>query len=160
MLGPSTAPRGGPVPARRPGNSTPDYAMPIPSYKFEDAKAGLPRQPVPVRLACLAANWTPRLFAVLVTGDSELGSPLIRVWEYDEKTRNVGEVHSESYNGIIPDGDLTRCDELAALPPNHFVWSDELVIAFSDLIDLTIGRESAHEDGLGIRWQPALLDCA
>jgi len=134
--------------------------MPIPSYKFEDAKAGFPPRPVPVRFACRAANWTPSLFAVLVTGDSELGPPLIRVWEYNENTEHVGEVHSESYNGIIPDGDLTRCDELAALPPNHFVWSDELVIAFSDLIDLTSDRDSAHEEGLGIRWQPALLDCA
>jgi hypothetical protein len=129
--------------------------MPIPSYEFEDESSGSPRQPISVRFACLAANWTPRLLAVLITGDETLGSPLLRVLEYDENTGHAGEVHPESYIGLIPP-EAALPEAVAALPRTHFVWSDELVTAFSDFIDLTSDREMAREMGLGIRWRPAL----
>ena len=129
--------------------------MPIPSYEFEDESSGSPRQPISVRFACLAANWTPRLLAVLITGDENLGSPLLRVLEYDENTGHAGEVHPESYSGLIPP-EAALPEAVAALPRTHFLWSDELVTAFSDFIDLTSDREMAREMGLGIRWRPAL----
>jgi hypothetical protein len=132
--------------------------MPIPKLQFEDPTAGLPPQPVPVRLACIVANWSPALFAEVVLGKMNEHRPFITVHEFDPKADWTGEVQSENYEQYRQHRGRPLCEQLAELPANHFVWSDDLVSAFSDLIDLTIGRESAA--GLGIRWQPALGDCA
>ena len=132
--------------------------MPIPKFNFEDADAGLPQHPVPVRLACLAADWSPALFAVVVSGDANLGPPLLAVWEYEENNGHFGQVHARAYVDLIPP-DATLPEAIAALPENHFVWSDDLRTAFSDLIDLTIGRDAAHADNLAIIWDPAHKGC-
>ena len=132
--------------------------MPIPKFEFEDADAGLPRQPVPVRFACMAADWTPALLAEVVLGEMNEGYSLLAVHEYDPATNWEGIVQPHTYEPYRQYRNQSLRDQLAKLPPNHFVWSDELVWAFSDFIDRTIGRESAA--GLGIRWQPALGDCA
>ena len=134
--------------------------MPIPKFEFEDADAGLPRQPVPVRFACMAADWSPALFADLVTGDEQLGPPLLTVWQYDEQNERVGRIPPQAYGDLIP-RDARLAEALSGIPANHFVWSDELSIAFSQLIDLTIGREVANEAQLEIRWDTAIdKDCA
>ncbi len=133
--------------------------MPLPQILFEDHNLGHPqRQPVAVRFACLIADWSPGLLAEIVGGPGEY-PPLLTVYEFDPTTGHVGEVRRDAYAAIralkapLP-------ETLAAIPANHFVWSDDLVIAFSEYIDLTIGRESANEEGEGLRWNPALGDCA
>ena len=42
--------------------------MPIPVFQFDNTATGTPRQPVPVRFACLTTGWGPRMFAEFVTG--------------------------------------------------------------------------------------------
>ena len=136
--------------------------MPLPKFAFEDENAGLPRQPVPVRYACLAADWSPALFVSVVLGRMNDDHPLIKVYEFDPHIQNVGEIPSAWYESLERNLVATRgqstCQQLTLLPVNHFVWSDDLIWAFSDFIDLTIGRESAS--GLHVRWTPALGECS
>lgn len=132
--------------------------MPIPSFNFDEPGAGLPRQPVPVRFACLAADWSPALFAEMVRGLGGEFPPLLTVYAFDAATGHVGEVRKDAYDKIralkapLPDA-------LATIPPHHFVWSDDLEFAYSEFVDLTMDRETAVEDGMGIRWSPDLVDC-
>lgn len=133
--------------------------MPFPEFKFEDDLAGMPPHPVPIRFACYAANWSPALFRTVATGLGEISPPLITVYEYDPRTRHYGEVHPSIYENLAINDDAPPCDQLAQLPANHFVWSDQLIQAYSDYIDLTSDRDSAHLSGAGIRWNPSLHPC-
>ena len=129
--------------------------MPIPEFKFEDEKKGVPRHPVPVRFACIAANWAPKMFAALVAGEEKLGGPLLDVYEFNGASRLFGEVHPETYSKLFSAQQKMVISDLEVLPVNHFVWSDELALAYSQLIDSTIGRDDASSEGMAIRWQPA-----
>ena len=132
--------------------------MPIPEFKFEDEKKGLPRHPVPVRFACIAANWAPKMFAALVAGEEKLGGPLLDVYEFNGDSRLAGEVHPDCYSMLFSGQENKVVSELEILPINHFVWSDELVLAYSQFVDTTIVREDASTGGMAIRWKPALGD--
>jgi len=132
--------------------------MPIPKFVFTDAPAGLPRAPVPVRYACMAANWSPALLAEVVCGAMNESRPLLTVFEYDPTFKRSGEVSPEAYEGYRNYRGQPQRDQLARLPINHYVWSDALISANSDLVDLTVGRDQA--DGQWIRWEVALGDCA
>ena len=136
--------------------------MPKPKFHFDHKARGLPRQPVPVRIACLAADWTPKLFARLVNWSiEECGKPLIDVYAFDESTHHVSEVTPSSYSPAIKEFSGNLPSDLLILPANHFVWSDEFVSAFSGYIDNVFGREDAWEGGYGIRWTPEVPDdCA
>lgn len=132
--------------------------MPIPSFNFDEPGAGLPRQPVPVRFACLAADWSPALFAEMVRGLGGEFPPLLTVYAFDVATGHVGEVRKDAYDKIR-DLKAPLPDALAAIPSHHFVWSDDLEFAYSEFIDLTMDRKTAAEEGMGIRWNPDLADC-
>lgn len=132
--------------------------MPTPTLQFDDEATGLPPQAVPVRFACMAANWHPALFSELVTGIRDIG-PLLRVYEYDATKYTSGEVHPVEYQKYLATKTLPLCDALDSLPANHFVWSNDLVQAYSDYVDLALDREYARQSGLGIRWNPTLGGC-
>ena len=110
--------------------------------------------PVPVRFACLAANWDPQVFVHLVLGRMSDDHSLIDVYEFNPETKRIGRVPTEQYEQYDRKSDRALCERLAQLPGNHFIWSDEFVLAYSKFIDTTIGRASAG--GCGIHWQPAL----
>jgi len=137
--------------------------MPIPAYDFEDPGAGLPPKAVPVRFACLAADWSPRHFVQVVLGRMAETNSLIQVFKCESKAQHVGEVRwaiYEQYERELAElRERPLSEQLALFPVDHFVWSDDLVRAFSDDIDLTIGREVARAFDLRIVWQPALGDC-
>ena len=132
--------------------------MPIPKFEFEDADAGLPRQPVPVRFACMAADWTPALLAEVVLGEMNEGYSLLAVHEYDPATNWEGMVQPHTYEPYRQYRGQPLPDQLKKLPVNQFVWSNEFAWVFSYLNELTIGRESAAS--MAIRWKPALGNCA
>src|SRR3712207_605218 len=133
--------------------------MPAPSFRFDDLASGLPRQPVPIRFVCLAADWTPSVLAEVVGGFNQGFPPILTVYEFNPTSAAIGEVHPDRYAKFrTASGPLSTV--LADLPANHFVWSDDLVIAFSDFIDLTSDRITAREQGHKIRWNPALSDSA
>lgn len=134
--------------------------MPVPIFNFDKPQLGLPRHPVPVRFVCLAANWSPGLLATLISGDPRLSpQPLLTAHEFISESDYVGEVHPGFYQQLCGQSNTTP-EALVLLPANHFVWSDDLVRAHSDLIDLTQGRENAWATGTsGIQWTPALGDC-
>jgi hypothetical protein len=131
--------------------------MPIPTYKFEDPSAGLPPRPVPVRFACLAVDLPPSFFALLVTGGYLQREPLLEVYEYDEPTGRIGQVHPENYRDIVPvDAFKEPGGEFVWLPRNHFVWSDALVNAYSFLINSPDNPDYVVSAGYAVRWKPAL----
>lgn len=96
--------------------------------------------------------------AQAVTGFDQGYPPILCVYEFDPSSAHIGEVHPGQYDQFRDLRALTA-EALGALPANHFVWSDELVQAYSDYIDLTSDRPTAMEGGLKIRWNPALGDC-
>jgi hypothetical protein len=129
------------------------HFVPIPRFRFDDASLGLPPQPVPVRYACLAADWSPSLLADLVVGFSATSPPMLAVREF--ASRRVSTVFPDEYrefHGVRP----LKPENLAKLPPHHFVWSDDLVRAFSDLADLAGDRETAHLEKYYVNWEPEL----
>jgi len=128
--------------------------------EFDDPPSGTPAKAVPVRLACFAAAWSPELFALIAAADPTIGASVLKVWEYNEKSGHIGEVNSEFYRSLFSGRtDLDEYHAVEALPKDHFVWSDDLVNAFSDFIDSTSDRDTAHELGYHIRWKPALHKC-
>ena len=72
--------------------------MPIPKFEFEDADAGLPRQPVPVRFACMAADWSPSMFARFVEGSNDGVGQIVTVYAFDPKRKTIGEIHPIEYS--------------------------------------------------------------
>lgn len=46
----------------------------------------------------------------------------------------------------------SECERLDRLPPHHFVWSEDLARAFSELIDLTSSRTDAHRFMVRLIW--------
>ena len=133
--------------------------MPIPKFEFEDADAGLPRQPVPVRFACMAANWHPSAFARFVGGLTDEIGPIVTVYAFEPQSKIIGEVVPTDYSGYLALQKVPLADAIAKLPSNHFVWSDELITSFSDYVDLCLDRATARLDGLYIRWTPDLKNC-
>ena len=134
--------------------------MPIPKFEFEDADAGLPRQPVPVRFACMAADWSPSMFARFVEGSNDGVGQIVTVYAFDPKRKTIGEIHPIEYSQYTSLPDEPLANAVSELPSNHFVWSDEFVSSFSDYVDLCLDRETARLNGLHIRWVPDLKDCA
>jgi len=122
----------------------------IPEFRFDDEAKGLPPHPVPVRYACLAADWSPALLADILAKRAPFGKSLT-VWNYDEASGRVGEVLPNTYPIFAPE----KQNDLKLLPANHFIWSDDLVKAYSEYIDQTLDRDDARELGMGIRWRPA-----
>ena len=133
--------------------------MPIPTFRFDQPTLGLPRQPVPVRFACFATNWSIGRIATALSPEDAFNGQLLRAYEVNAETGYVGEVAPDFYEQFRR-LDFPKPETLALIPPNHFVWSDELIQAYSDFVGLTWNREDAHAAAAGVRWAPALGDCA
>ena len=132
--------------------------MAIPSFHFDHPNLGLPRQPVPVRLACFAANWSIGMLATALSPEDSFHGSLLTAYEYNEGTGYVGEVVPTYYQQFRHIAFPTP-ETVGLLPENHFVWSDDLIQAYSNFVDLTWHRDDAHADEAGVRWTPALGDC-
>ncbi len=131
--------------------------MAIPLYEFANPALGTLRKAIPIRLACLMAGWTPALMAGIISGLQDGIPPLLDVYEFDPNSQRIGEVRADAYDKYRRPGE-SYAKTIAAFPTNHFVWSDDLVLAYSDYIDEVVGRESAAGEGYGIRWNPELGD--
>lgn len=134
--------------------------MPIPKFQFDDPEAGFPRQAVPVRWACMAGNWHPSMFAKFVVGLTDEIGPIVTVYALDTDTKQFGDVHPQDYAQYLTLAQEPLSGALAAIPANHFVWSDELIQSFSDFVDFCLDRETARSTGLHIRWTPDLKNCS
>ena len=134
--------------------------MPAPEFKFTDSPSGLPPNPVPVRLACLVSEWSPYLLASIL-GQLERFTSL-KAYQFNANSDKINEVppsvyndlHSEIKNLCADAGNRHSPDYLELLPVDHFVWSDDLVLAYSDYIDECVGREDAYET-CDFNWWPS-----
>lgn len=128
--------------------------MPLPILTIEDTERGLPRTPVPLRLACHIVPLGPEFMLELIA--SETLEIFIRVYEYEDghsrpcKKQMYSTLQRKLKHGSVS-GDL-----LQWIPPNHFVWSDELANAYSTFIDRAWDRADAVTNDDGLNWQPAL----
>ncbi len=112
-----------------------------------------------MRFACLVADWPPSLLATLLTANADLEGPLLQAYEFRPADNNVGVVRPDFYERFLEGKGGISPESITMLPSNHFVWSNDLVAAFSDLIDRTVGRDDAHSQRLRIVWNPGLLGC-
>ncbi len=84
---------------------------------------------------------------------------LLTGYEYDPKTGKERKARPSLYRDIaskLRAKSTTKAQRLEAIPPYHFVWSDELEIAFYAFIDDIVGRENADEWELSLDWEPAI----
>ena len=130
--------------------------MPLPSLKIEDDDLGLPRQPVPLRLAYLVTGLSFREFLYLLAVRQEDRYEYLTGFEYAEGTE-PREVRRQFYEEIMA---RAQADDkggtlLQHLSVNQFVWSDELAAAFSQYVRDYPGEEDAHARGMGLCWTPA-----
>lgn len=131
--------------------------MPLPTFKFISDKLSPLRQAVPLRYACLAADLSVgQLFEAISNRQSVFYSPILVVYEfyktnncYAEVTPSVYEKLSRGLSGILE-------EDLLLIPPQHFVWSDDLLDAYSQVVDQTGNRETARLYGEGVRIPVAL----
>lgn len=133
--------------------------MPIPELHFEDERKGLPRQPVPVRFACIVADWSPQTIAGLASGAvTGFGGPLLDVHAFNSHTNKAGDVTPKSYATISESLSGNLYDDLQILPANHFVWSDDLADVFLIIINDLDGHEEARQCGIKLHWNPELRE--
>jgi hypothetical protein len=132
--------------------------VPIPTLHIADEALGLPRQPIPLRLACLVTGLTCADVRYLLADIQAGGQPFLSAYEYrpDDAPRLLPPDH---YRSSLPNPprELPTAVFLQALPSNHFVWSDDLAAAFSQFVFDCPGPERAADDGWGLNWHPALL---
>jgi hypothetical protein len=99
----------------------------VPTLRIEEAALGLPRQPVPLRLACLVTGLTCADFRYLLAEIQAGGQPYLSAYEHrpDDTPRLVSPDH---YRSSLPNPprELPTAAFLQALPSNHFVWSDRV----------------------------------
>lgn len=99
------------------------------------------------------------MLATALSPEDSVHGTLLTAYEYNEGTGYEGEVAPNFYEQFrhLP---FPTKDTLGLLPANHFVWSDDLIEAYSNFVDLTWNREGAQAACAGVRWTPALIDCA
>lgn len=131
-------------------------AMPVPILEFDDPDAGQPRQPVPLRYAYLVVHLSFHCFLGLLAERVFDHYELLTAYEF-RAMAPPGKVRREFYEQLATNTppNEAEAESVARLPSDQFVWSDELAAAFSDQIDLSIGREQANEEGMELEWHPA-----
>ncbi len=121
---------------------------------------GEPRfnQPVPLRLVPLITDWTVNMLLGLMGDGYEVSDRQIfplDAFIYDG-TPTPKSTHRSTYNklrkSVTQSGDEQAW--VSALPANHFVWSDDLVNAFTRVIDDTSSREEAVSTDTRLIWAP------
>lgn len=130
----------------------------IPYYTFTSPLSGLPRQPVPVRLVQFILGMdTDRVVTWLSNHPLIPARPLITAWQYAPNGKHR-KVRSKTYERLATKVGAASSPsaKLSLLPRDHFVYSDELAMAFTDYIDTFLDRESASEANMGLEWNPTV----
>jgi len=107
----------------------------------------------------LVSEWSPYLLASIL-GQLERFTSL-KAYQFNANSDKISEVppsvyndlHSKIKNQSAGAGNGNSPDYLELLPVDHFVWSDDLVLAYSNYIDECVGREDAHET-CNFNWWP------
>lgn len=128
--------------------------MPIPTLRIEDQSRGLPRTPVPLRLACHVVPWGPQFMLELLAND-DLGL-FLDVYAFEGGHPRLCAREPYAALGRNAKGGIATAEILSLIPVNHFVWSSELAQAFSTFIDRAWDRDAAREAGVYLNWEPAL----
>ncbi len=125
---------------------------------LNDAGQPVCNQPVPLRLVPLITDWSCCLVLELLGDGIGAGDRVLFPLEpfiYD-KTASPKTKHHSFYADLkrsaLGSGSSEQC--LSTIPPNHFMWSDNIVTAFTTFIDLAMGREDAYDAGLSLLWAP------
>src|SRR5947207_1847850 len=120
--------------------------MTIPKLKIDNASAGTPRQPVPLRYACLVTAWSPALLLQIL---GHFDPFLLELKAYECWGSESGGCHTQSFRELLRTlpGGTDLDSQLRHIPEDQFVWSDELANAFTEFIDQTSDRESEAEAG-------------
>lgn len=127
----------------------------MPPLKIEDPVQGLPRQPVPLRLAFLIAGLTWDNFTFLFSKRVDDRYEYLTAYEY-APGQSPREVRREDFVRLErecgqPAGPGQR---LECLPVDQFVWSDDLASAFSDFLRDYPGFDDARDRGCRLMWDP------
>ena len=140
--------------------------MPIPEIHIHDQSCGLPRQPVPLRLAYLIAwlsadDFRPHFdnFLFLLADRQEDYCEYLTGYAYlaGSAPRQVRRQTYKQIEKACPP-EATEAELVALLPRDHFVWSDELADAFSQFCRDCPGYEDAQAAGMGLVWTPDLRE--
>ena len=124
-------------------------------YLTEEGKPKF-NQPVPLVLVPLITDWTCCQLLELLGKGVNVGDRVIyvlNVFGYDG-TSKPKSVRPSLYARLfeeIPDN-VSDGQEFELLPPHHFVWSEHLILGFTEMIDLTWNREDAHNAGAELIW--------
>jgi len=105
--------------------------MPIPALAITDEARGRPRQPVPLRYACLVTGLSCANFRYLLTSIQEWGEAYLTAYEHGRGEEHRA-VRPDFYRTLLHEvsNDPPSSDFLATLPADHLVWSDELPALF------------------------------
>lgn len=130
--------------------------MPIRTLNMENPVRGLPRQPVPLRLAYLVTGLQFDDFLFLLAVRQEDRYEYLTGYEYAVNI-DPREVRRDFYAALLDDvgPDTAESECIARLPADQFVWSDDLAFAFSQFIRDCPGEETARGDGMRLSWTPA-----
>jgi hypothetical protein len=134
--------------------------LPIPEFQFEDEARGLPQQKVPLRFAVLVSGLTVNQLVEMTTNTFQLANnviiSLLNCYEYSgRKIRKCSPATTLALLDTVKKLDSEK-ERFKKLPSGWFVYSDELASAYSNWIDLTVSREYAVTQDMGLNWNPAL----
>lgn len=134
--------------------------MPTPKLTIQEPYAGLPRQPVCLRLAYLVSGLPDIQFLTLLGDRTPDGYQMLTAYEY-QPPHEPREVRFDFFAHVLArvkgSDALEPSTFLQLLPQNFFVWSNELAGAFSEVCRDWHGFEEAQEAGLKLIWNPALF---
>lgn len=119
-----------------------------------DNSNNLLNQPIPLRLVPFITHWsTEQLLKYLVEIFPMSNNVLLPAYEYcDDK--NPGTIEINDYIDLLSKTPVENL--LQAIPYNHFIWSDDLIQAYSRHLDLYYERDDSPLVGCTLSWNPAL----
>jgi len=133
--------------------------MTFKGLKLSDQVAGKPKQAVPIRLIPFMLGVSPEEAISLLTKQSDVGH-LLKGYEHaGGHKRRIFSTNQAKQLLENMKSQASLISKIQTIPEKLFSWSDEIAGAYSEYITITIGRDAAYEEGLGIIWNPALLNC-
>lgn len=133
--------------------------MPIPKLNITDELEGLPRQPVPLRYAVLVTGLPVKNFVAMLANsifDSSI-PPFPLLAAYTNSGEKTNRCPARRFNSLREQmAQLPSENEcMKQLPANLLVYSDELAVAFYELIKIT-GPENYDPGEMVLDWDPHL----
>jgi len=129
----------------------------ITEIKIDSIYEGTPSQPIPLRLVPLITGWSvPRLMLPLSL-QVHSNHHLLTAYEFI-----LGHTPREATKENILDltekidGEDNKVKQLEILPPNYFVWSDELAQAWVESVLEMVWPDSISDADNKLTWHPAL----